>query len=146
MTLLDDYEARYKLQGLLCARAMLRNVPSSLLCRTGVDRLLKASFHTCFGHLDDAVSPALIENAVGASLELANLTLERGTKIYFDRVCELLGDGIIGTVWRYAYRYPEVLVASTGALSGVVRALGLGSARYLKVRAEIRLISNLIVC
>lgn len=41
MTLLDDYQARYKLWGLLIAGRMLRSVPPSLLHKTGIDGLLK---------------------------------------------------------------------------------------------------------
>jgi hypothetical protein len=134
MTLLDDYEARYKLQGVLCARAVLEHVPATLLRRTGVDGLLKQSLHTCLGQLDDPASPQLIRNAIIASLELTKLTLTRGSKDYFDRLCELLGDGIVGTVWAYGYRRPELLAASVDALTDVIRTLGTGSVRYLKVR------------
>jgi hypothetical protein len=41
MTLLDDYEARYKLQGVLVVQEMLRHVPSGLLKRTGIAGLLR---------------------------------------------------------------------------------------------------------
>jgi hypothetical protein len=41
MTLLDDYQARYKLWGLLIAGRMLRSAPPSLLHKTGIDGLLK---------------------------------------------------------------------------------------------------------
>lgn len=41
MTLLDDYEARYKLQGVEIVSEMLRRVPKELLKRTGVDGLMR---------------------------------------------------------------------------------------------------------
>jgi Tti2 family len=41
MTLLDDYEARYKLQGVEIVSEMLRCVPKNLLKRTGVDNLIR---------------------------------------------------------------------------------------------------------
>lgn len=41
MTFLDDYEARYKLRGVVIVQEMLRHVPKDLLKRTGVDGLLK---------------------------------------------------------------------------------------------------------
>lgn len=41
MTLLDDYEARYKLQGVVTVQMLLQHVPVDILKRTGVDGLLK---------------------------------------------------------------------------------------------------------
>lgn len=41
MTLLDDYEARYKLRGVEIVSEMLRHVPKELLKRTGVDGLIR---------------------------------------------------------------------------------------------------------
>lgn len=47
MTLLDDYEARYRLRGIEIAAQMLRGAPSGVLTRTGVDGLLfSVSAHT----------------------------------------------------------------------------------------------------
>lgn len=40
MTLLDDYEAVYKLRGIETVSEMLKEVPKELLRRTGVDGLL----------------------------------------------------------------------------------------------------------
>lgn len=40
MTLLDDYEAAYKLQGVALVHEMLQGIPPELLRRTGVDSLL----------------------------------------------------------------------------------------------------------
>jgi hypothetical protein len=40
MTLLDDYEAPYKLRGIRIVSEMLERVPADLLRRTGVDGLL----------------------------------------------------------------------------------------------------------
>jgi len=41
MTLLDDFEAKHKLQGVFVVQEMLQRVPSDLLKRTGVDGLLR---------------------------------------------------------------------------------------------------------
>jgi len=40
MTLLDDYQAPYKLQGIGIVSDLLQRVPADLLRRTGVDELL----------------------------------------------------------------------------------------------------------
>jgi hypothetical protein len=42
MTLLDDFEARYKLLGIHVVNAMLEHVPLSLLRRTGISELILA--------------------------------------------------------------------------------------------------------
>jgi hypothetical protein len=47
MTLLDDYDASWKLIGVDAARGMISSAPPELLTRTGVDNLLytvRASF------------------------------------------------------------------------------------------------------
>jgi hypothetical protein len=42
MTMLDDYEVPYKLQGVRIACEMLQQVPPELLRRTGVETLLQS--------------------------------------------------------------------------------------------------------
>ncbi len=41
MTLLDDYEAKHKLQGVYVVQEMLRNVPKDVLKRTGIAGLVQ---------------------------------------------------------------------------------------------------------
>ena len=59
-----------------------------------------------------------------------------GSRERFDQLCALLGDGIIGTTWTYASREKDVMLASLQALPAVVDALGVGAARYLRVRSR----------
>jgi hypothetical protein len=40
MTLLDDYQMKYKLRGVQIAAHLLENAPGELLRRTGIDGLL----------------------------------------------------------------------------------------------------------
>ena len=40
MTLIDDYQAAYKLRGALLALDLLENVPVTILKRTGIPQLL----------------------------------------------------------------------------------------------------------
>lgn len=63
------------------------------------------------------------------------LTTTLGSSDRFDQLCVFLGEGIIGGVWLYASENSEVILASLDALPSVVRALGIGNARYLKARA-----------
>ena len=41
MTLLDDFEAKYKLQGVIVVHEVLLRLPKGLLKRTGVDGLIR---------------------------------------------------------------------------------------------------------
>ena len=50
----------------------------------------------------------------------------------FDKLCALLGDGIIGNVWIYASTEVESVQATLEVLPDVLEMLGIGCARYLK--------------
>ncbi|KAK0505432.1 hypothetical protein EDD18DRAFT_1316381 [Armillaria luteobubalina] len=132
MSLLDDYEARYKIKGVRIVSEMLHIVPKMLLKHTGVDGLLLVSLNKCLGHLKDPESPELLRVAISATLSLILLTTEHGTAQRFDQLCALLGDGIIRTVWIYASDSFEVILATVEVLPPLMKALDIGIARYLK--------------
>lgn len=132
MSLLDDYEARYKIKGVRIVSEMIHTVPKTLLKRTGVDGLLLSSLNKCLGHLKDSESPELLRAAISATLSLILFTTEHGTAQRFDQLCALLGDGIIGTAWLYASDSFEVILATVEALPPLMKALDIGIARYLK--------------
>ncbi|KAF8529111.1 hypothetical protein BU17DRAFT_80296 [Hysterangium stoloniferum] len=132
MTLLDDYESYYKLDGVKVVCELLNHAPPELLKRTGVDGLLMTSLKTALLHLHSPLTPQIILAAVPAHLQLINLTTASGSKVRFDQLCTLLGEGIIGGIWMYAYQEWETLEASMVAARDVVRNLGVGTTRYLK--------------
>jgi hypothetical protein len=43
MTLLDDFEVRFKLQGVFVVQRMLQHVPKGLMKRTGVNGLIHSA-------------------------------------------------------------------------------------------------------
>ncbi|KAG5353722.1 hypothetical protein C0989_003148 [Termitomyces sp. Mn162] len=132
MALLDDFEAHNKLRGVGIVSEMLREVPSQLLRRTGVDGLIRSSLNTCLTHLNDTETPQLIEAAVDAYLTLTLLTTEVGSSEQFDQLCALLGEGVIRGIWLYASDRPDVVLASLRALPPLLRTLKIGNARFLK--------------
>ncbi|KAH7931416.1 hypothetical protein BV22DRAFT_998586 [Leucogyrophana mollusca] len=132
MTFLDDYEARYKLCGIQLASNMLKSVPRELLRRTGVDGLLLRSLLSTLNHLRNPETPSLIRAAVPATLSLIHGTTAPGSSQRFEQLCSLLGDGIIGGVWIYAYADPDTIEASIDVLPDIIITLGIGAARYLK--------------
>lgn len=58
-----------------------------------------------------------------------------GSRQQFNQLCEILGDGVIGSVWMYGSSEPDTIEASLETLPVLIEALGVGIARYLKVRA-----------
>jgi len=69
---------------------------------------------------------------VTASLTLTLLTTTVGSAEHFNQLCALLGEGVIQGIWFYAVDEPDTILASLEALGPVLRALGIGNARYLK--------------
>ncbi|KDQ65047.1 hypothetical protein JAAARDRAFT_685072 [Jaapia argillacea MUCL 33604] len=132
MTLLDDYEAQYKLQGIAIISEILLHVPKDLLKRTGIDSLLFTSLKTTLTFLHNPNTPSLIRVAVPTTISLILLTTSPGSSERFDQLCILLGEGIIGGVWIYASRDVDTIQASVEVIPQLVSALGVGSVRYLK--------------
>ncbi|KAG5219923.1 atp :trna-specific trna nucleotidyltransferase [Salix suchowensis] len=106
MSLLDDYEAKYKVQGAKIVSEMLRIVPRTVLKRTGIDGLLNTR----------PESATLIREAIPASVSLATLTTDQGSQDRFDHLSALLGDGIIGGIWLYSSLDLAAVEASVEAL------------------------------
>ncbi|KAJ3551934.1 hypothetical protein NM688_g4421 [Phlebia brevispora] len=132
MTLLDDYEARYKIPGVRVISEMLDRVPPELLRRTGIDGLILASLQGCFTSLRKPETPTLLRLTIPTCVKLVEATTAPKSAQRFEQLCAVLGDGIIGSVWFYSTSEPESLAATLDMLPTVVRALGLGVARYLK--------------
>ncbi|KAF9485494.1 hypothetical protein BDN70DRAFT_927435 [Pholiota conissans] len=137
MTLLDDYEAKYKLQGLFVVEEMLIHVPGGLLKRTGIAGLLNQSLRTSLAHLQSPETAALMKHAIGASLSLILLTTSvspgsTDPAERFNELSSLLGEGIISGIWLYAEDKPGVLLATFQALPPLFKALDIGSIRFLK--------------
>lgn len=150
MTLLDDYETLYRLRGVQVVSEMIERVPADLLRRTGVDGLLfsvgssqrsasmaltpsSQSLKKCLAFLQNPETPALICAAIPALVSLVLLTTAPGSAQRFDQLCDILGNGIIGSVWFYAVHEQAAIEASIDVLPRLVHALGVGTARYLKV-------------
>jgi len=155
MTLLDDYEAPYKLRGIRVVSDFLARAPPHLLQRTGVDGLLfsvrrllplplpsilislRQSLRTTLTNLHNPTTPSLIRAAVPTLLTLIQHTTKPGSTERFNQLCVLLGESIIGSVWLYAANDKDTIEASVEVLPGVVSMLRVGCVRYLKVRSVV---------
>ncbi|KAI0260491.1 hypothetical protein BC834DRAFT_900075 [Gloeopeniophorella convolvens] len=132
MTLLDDFEAKYKLTGIRVINAMLERVPPSLLSRTGIAELILSSLSNALTFLHSPHTPAILRAAIPAAVNLIERTTKFGSEERFNQLCALLGDGVIGSVWMYSSGEADAIEASVGALPCLVHALGIGTTRYLK--------------
>jgi hypothetical protein len=75
----------------------------------------------------------VLRAAVPAAANLIDRTTAYGSEQRFSQLSSLLGDGLIGSVWMYGSEDADTVEASVDVLPNVVRALGVGSTRYLKV-------------
>lgn len=87
----------------------------------------------CIAFLDRPESPALLRTVIPASITLVELATPPKSVKRFDQLCALLGDGIIGTVWTHGTRQDKVMLAAVEVLPSLIKTLGIGCARYLKV-------------
>jgi hypothetical protein len=69
-------------------------------------------------------------------VNLIERTTEYGSEQRFSQLSTLLGEGLIGSVWMYSSEDADTIEASSDVLPIVVRALGVGATRYLKVRGN----------
>lgn len=137
MTMLDDYQAAYKLRGIHLVSQLLVHTPPDLLRRTGVNDLIMQSLKTSLTFMQHPETPALIRAAVPAYLKLIDRTAPRDSAARFNQCCALLGESIIGNIWIYASQNADTIEATLDVLPEIVGFLSLGAARYLKVRVII---------
>ena len=95
---------------------------------------------TCIQSLNRALTflhsphtPDILRAAIPAVTNLIEGTTLPGSEQRFTQLCALLGDGVIGSVWMYSSEDADAIEASVDVLPILVRALGIGATRYLKV-------------
>jgi Tti2 family len=151
MTLSDDREGKWRLRILTTISKLLKKAPADLLRRTGIqDLLLTVSFPWNTRSFTDSriqslnntllftgnpESAALVEHSVPVILNLITKTTRHGSEERFDQLCQLLGKGIIGSLWVYATRDLDSIRATYHAIPSVLELLGFGTIRYLKVKS-----------
>jgi len=138
MALLDDYEVRFKLQGVLLVQHILEHAPQGLMKRTGINGLIHSSLRNSLSHLQSPETPRLLRSTISTSVSLTLLSTTVGgtgnkpSSERFDQLASLLGEGIISGIWLYAEDKPEVVLATFDSLPRLVGALGIGTVRFLK--------------
>jgi hypothetical protein len=93
------------------------------------------SLHRALTFLHSPHTPAILRAAIPALANAIERTTQPNSEQRFSQLCALLGDGVIGSVWMYSSEDVDAIEASVEVLPTVVRALGIGATRYLKVRS-----------
>ncbi|KAK4574883.1 CCA tRNA nucleotidyltransferase, mitochondrial [Recurvomyces mirabilis] len=152
LTLLDDWEAKYKKLGAELLRRLLQTVPPLLLERTGLGEVFDGALRPCLTsvppmtpeedsiELLSAVYPALMQlaavrypvEAVPGMLAITAHSAAQRTK-YLD---SLLRKGIIQGC-NLADRFPHVLTVLLQHLIPLLNKLGIESVKHLKYLLEI---------
>jgi len=138
MTLLDDYEVAYKLRGIAITSRMLKTVPPDLLRRTGVDELIFSSLKGTLVFLHNPQTPELLSTSIPTIVELVDFLLPARAlskaegKQRFDRLCSVLGEDIIGSIWIHASRDVATVRATVDQVPLLVGTLGICAVRYLR--------------
>ena|ERR1700722_3153088 len=91
------------------------------------------SLSACLNHLQNPETPNLLRAAIPTLIQLINITTTLGSAERFDKLCTILGDRIIGSIWIYAAQDADTVLATVDVLPDVIYSLGIGCARYLKV-------------
>lgn len=87
----------------------------------------------------DPKTPELLSSSIPTIVELVDLLLparalsKAGGKQRFDRLCSVLGEGIIGSMWIHASRDVATVRATIDQVPLLVESLGVCAVRYLKV-------------
>lgn len=69
-------------------------------------------------------------------ISLITLTTVPGSAQRFEKLCSILGDGIIGSIWLYGSRDLETIEATLEVLPQLIGALGIATTRFLKVSSR----------
>ena len=80
---------------------------------------------------------AVLRAAVPAAANLIERTTEYGLEQRSSQLSALLGDGVIGNVWMHSSEDADTVEASVDVLPIVVRVLGVGTTRCLKVQTPL---------
>jgi hypothetical protein len=111
-----------------------------LILRKEAYRVMCQSLKGTLVFLHNPKTPELLSIAIPAIVELVDLLLpiralskEQG-KQRFDRLCSVLGEGIIGSIWVHASRDVATIRATIDQVPLLVESLGVCAVRYLKVK------------
>lgn len=147
LTLLDDWEVRYKIVGARLLHSLLLQTPPALLSRTGLGEVFEQALLPCLTYLPeltpvlesvqiiDAVYPALFTLSTSRfplettpDSKASPETLRIGRVACLDTV---LRRGIFHT-YQFCSQYPAILTTTFTHLATCLRLLGIDSVKHLR--------------
>ena len=147
LTLVDDWEAKYKALGIELIRQLLEVTPPPLLARTGLGEVFEEALMPCLTHLPDITpeqeSISLLNEAYPTLLALAKVRYPRNEQeppklklSDIDRHRIKFLDTIIrkGIIYGYTYcsNYPRITSTLFKHLVPLLDALGIDSVKHLQ--------------
>lgn len=102
------------------------------------DHALGQSLKGTLVFLHNPQTPELLSASIPTIIELVDLLLptkalnKAGGKQRFDRLCSVLGEAIIGSIWIHASRDIATVRATIDQVPLLVGSLGVCAVRYLK--------------
>lgn len=94
------------------------------------------SLSTAMTFITDPESPALFSASTQCYLTFVERTTTPSSKERYELLWSLVADNFIGGAWIYGTRSNEMMETSVESLTPVIRLLGIGSVRFLKVRGH----------
>lgn len=147
LTLLDEWEVRYKIIGARLLHALLLRTTPALLSRTGLGEVFEQALLPCFTYLPeltpvpefveimDAVYPALFTLATtchpldpSTDPDASPETLRVGRVVCLDTI---LRKGIFHT-YQFCSQYPAILTTTFTHLATCLQLLGIDTVKHLK--------------
>ncbi|KAG8925318.1 hypothetical protein FRC02_009774 [Tulasnella sp. 418] len=132
MTMMDDYQPIFRIRAITTAEALLQKVDEKLLKRTGLNTLFSESLKTALTYSTSSEAPTILKEAAACTHLLIEKMTAPNSKERFDQLCDLIKAAVIGGPWIYAGHKVDVMVASVVILPPLLKALGIGSVRFLK--------------
>lgn len=103
------------------------------------DRILHQSLKGALVFLHNPKTPELLSTSIPTIVEFVDLLLpdralsKAGGKQRFDRLCSVLGEAIIGSIWIHASRDVATIRATVDQVPLLMESLGICAVRFLKV-------------
>ncbi|KAI8374827.1 hypothetical protein BD560DRAFT_393347 [Blakeslea trispora] len=124
LIVLDDYDPGYKTKGVVMVHAIINKLNSSLIARTGLDRLFFESLFKCLTYLSD--QPTLLSVSYPCILDLID-KMDKREGLY-ERV---LREGVL-TGFLYAGQKRKFLPILLAPIARIYQAIGILGVQYLK--------------
>ena len=141
LTLIDDWEARYKTMGVQLLDGVLRIASSNLLSKTGLGEVFEAALMPCLAYLPtitpEEESVPLLNATYAALIQLATVrypstpsppNISRARTRYLDTIIRK------GILFGYTHcsNYPRIVTTLLTHLAPLLNALGIESVKHLK--------------